>query len=180
MFKWTSLPPLVRVPLKYGILGAGLSLTFVISFYYFGKHPFLIPPFFDIRVILIAIFLFFSLREVRDYFFEGILYFWQGMAGSLVYLGCMAGLGFIGIIAFGTIEAGFVDTYIAQGIAQIKSIPPESVKQIGKQAVDEVLNTLPATTLIKMAIKYTSQTFAIGFFITIIISVILRRQPKTQ
>jgi hypothetical protein len=177
---WSRIPPLVRIPLKYGILGAVLSLAFLISFYYFGKHPFLIPPFFDIRVLLIAIFLFFSLREVRDYFFEGILYFWQGMAGSLVYLSCMAALGFIGILLFGTFEPDFIQAYITQGIAQIKSIPPESIKQIGQQAVDEVLNTLPKTTLTEMAIKYTSQTFAIGFFITIIISVILRRQPKPQ
>ena len=179
MLNWKSIPPLVRIPLKYGILGGALSLSFAISFYYFGKHPFLIPPFFDIRVILIAIFLFFSLREVRDYFFGGLLYLWQGMAGSLVFLSCMALLGFIGILIFGTLQPDFVNAYIAQGLAQIKSIPPDSIKQIGQQAVDEVLKTLPTTTLSQMAIKYTSQTFAIGFFITIIISVILRRQPKT-
>ncbi len=180
MFSWKSIPPLVRIPLKYGVLGGVLSLSFAISFYYFGRHPFLIPPFFDIRVLLIGIFLFFSLREVRDYFFEGIFYFWQGMAGSLVYLGCMALVGWLGLMAFGTFEPDFVDVYITQGIAQIKSIPPESIQQVGQQAVDEVLKTLPTTSLSQMAIKYTSQTFAIGFFITIIISVILRRQPKTQ
>lgn len=177
---WKRIPPLVRIPLKYGIFGGVLSLAFVVTFYYLGKHPFLIPPFFDIRVFLIAIFLFFSLREVRDYFFEGIFYFWQGMAGSLVYLSCMALIAALGLLAFGNYEPGFVSIYIEQGMAQIKSIPLESIEQIGQRAVDEVLESLPKTTLAQMAIKYTSQTFAIGFFITIIISVILRRQPKPQ
>jgi hypothetical protein len=180
MFKMNRIPPLVRIPFKYGILGGSLSVVFVISFYYFGKHPFLIPPFFDIRVLLIAIFLFFALREVREYFFEGILYFWQGMAGCLVYLFTMASLGLVGVLSFGSLVPNFRDMYVAQGIAQLSNLPPESIKQIGQAAYDEVLATLPLTTLNQMAIKYTSQTFAIGFFITIIISVILRRQPKTQ
>ena len=179
MLSWNSIPPLVRVPLKYGILGGALSVGFFISFYYFGKHPFLIPPFFDIRVLLIAIFLFFALREVRDYFFDGILYFWQGMAGCLVYLASMATIGLAGVLGFGNLEPGFRDMFVEQGLAQIKSLPPDSISQIGKQAVDEVLITLSKTTLNQMAFKYTGQTFAIGFFITIIISVILRRQPKT-
>ena len=160
------------------MLGGLLGVAFVISFYFFGKHPFLIPPFFDIRVLLIAIFLFFALREVRDYFFKGILYFWQAMAGCLVYLTTMAIIGLMGVISFGNIDNNFVNLYIEQGIAQLKSLPPESIEQIGKQAYDEVLSTLPTTTLSQMAFKYTGQTFAIGFFITIIISVILRRQPK--
>lgn len=179
MLSWNSIPPLVRIPLKYGILGGVLSVAFFISFYYFGKHPFLIPPFLDIRVLLIAILLFFALREVREFFFQGILYFWQGMAGCLVYLVTMAAIGHLGILGFGNFDPNFRDMFVQQGMAQIKSLPPDSIAQIGKQAVDEVLATLPTTTLSQMAFKYTGQTFSIGFFITIIISVILRRQPKT-
>lgn len=178
MLNWKSIPPLVRIPLAYGLLGGLLSVGFVIMFYYFGKHPFLIPPFFDSRILVIAILTFFALKEVRDYFLGGILFFWQAMAGCLVFLGGMMAVGFIGIYVFGTFQAGFVTKYIEQGMAQIRAIPPESVKQIGQQAVDEVLKTLPTTTLTDMTLKYTSQTIAIGFFVTIIISVILRRQPK--
>jgi len=180
MFNWNTIPPLVRIPFKYGVLGGVLSVAFAISFYYLGRHPFLIPPFFDIRVLLIAILLFFALREVREFFFDGILYFWQGMAGCLVYLATMATIGLIGIFSFGNSQPRFLDMFVEQGVAQIKSLPPESIEQIGKQAVDEVLMKLPTTTLSQMVFKYTGQTFAIGFFITIIISVILRRQPKTQ
>jgi Protein of unknown function (DUF4199) len=178
MLKWKSIPPLARIPLAYGALAGLLSVGFIIMFYYFGKHPFLIPPFFDSRILVIAILTFFALKEVRDYFLGGILFFWQGMGGCLVFLGAMALVDWAGIAIFGALELGFVTAYIEQGIAQIKSIPAESIAQIGQQAVDEVLKTLPTTTLTDMSLKYTSQTFAIGFFITIIVSVILRRQPK--
>jgi hypothetical protein len=178
MLKWKSIPPLARIPLVYGLLGGVVCLVFIISFYYFGKHPLLIPPFFDVRILVTAILTFFALKEVRDYFFGGIIFFWQGMGGCLVFLGALATITSLGIALFGTLEPGFIKLYVDQGIAQIKSLPPESVNQIGAPAVEEVLKTLPNTTLGDLIAKYASQTFAIGFFITIIISVILRRQPK--
>jgi len=178
MFNWNRIPPLVRIPLKYGILSGLLSVTFLILFYFAGKHPLLIPPYFDSRILVMAILLFFALREVRDYFFGGILFFWQGMAGCLVFLASMALLGWIGIIVFSAIEPGFVSLYIEQGLSQIKRIPPEIIKQIGQEAVDEELQLLPNMTAALLAKKFTGQTFILGFFITIIISVISRRQPK--
>jgi hypothetical protein len=177
-FAWQRIPPLVRVPLLYGLLGGLVCIGFIILFYYMGKHPLLIPPFFDVRVLIIAILLFFAIKEVRDYFFGGIIFLWQGMGGCLVFLASLAATSALGMALFGALEPGFVKLYIDQGIQQIKNIPATSIEQIGKQAVEEVLKTLPTTTLGDLIQKYTGQTFAIGFFITIIISVILRRQPK--
>lgn len=170
----------MRIPLTYGLLGGLLNVVFLILFYYLGKHPLLIPPYFDSRIFLIAILLFFALKEVRDYFFGGILYLWQGMLGCLVFLGGMILMGWIGIIVFNAYEPGFVTLYIDQGVAQLKGIPAEIVNQIGQQAVDEELKMLPEMTALKMAKKFTGQTLILGFFITIIISVISRRQPKPQ
>lgn len=176
---WKRIPPLVRIPMVYGGLGGVICAAFIATFYYFGKHPLLILPFFDVRIFVIAILTFFALKEVRDYFFGGILFFWQGMGGCLIFLAGMAAVSGLGMGIFGSFEPDFIKLYVDQGIAQIKSLPPESVKQIGQLAVDEVLNTLPKTTLADLIQKYTGQTFGIGFFITIIVSVILRRQPKS-
>jgi Protein of unknown function (DUF4199) len=178
MFSWERIPPLVRIPFLYGVLGGGLSLAFAISFYYFGKHPFWIFPMFDIRVFVIAIFLFVSLKEVRDYFFDGVLYFWQGLGGSLVYLFSMAFFSTMGLIIFMAYQPNFLADYISQGLDQLKNLSPNSIKEIGQPAIDELLKTLPNYTTQEMASKYASQTLIIGTFITIIMSVILRRQPK--
>ena len=44
------------------------------------------------------------------------------MAGSLVYLACMALVCLIGLMAFGTYDPGFVELYIAQGLTLIKKM----------------------------------------------------------
>lgn len=180
MFSWKKILPLVRIPLLYGILGAVLSLTSVILFFKFGRHPFYINPVFDLRILLSGILLFFALREVRDYFFGGIMFLWQGMGGCLVYFATLAVVCAIGLYAFGQYDNSFLTEYQRQGLEQISKFNPDAIKQIGQQAVEELQKTLPTVTLTDLIKKYTFQTFVIGLFVTIIISVILRRQPKTN
>ena len=172
--------PLVRVMARYGLISGILSIVSVISFFYMGKHPFWIFPMFDVRILFIAIFLVFGLREVRDYFFGGILFFWQGLGGSLVLLAVMAAVSWVGVMVFGSLEPGFLTEYVKQGLEQISALTPDALKQIGAPAVEETRRTLPSTTLSWMAQRYAMQTFAFGFFITIIIAVVLRRQPSNN
>lgn len=172
--------PLVRVMARYGILSGVIGTIAVIIFFYIGKHPFWIFPLFDPRVLLIAIFLVFGLKEVRDYFQSGVLYFWQGLSGSLVFLAVMSVTGYIGIMIFGTWESDFIKMYITQGLEQINNIPPDSADEIGKSAIEEVRKTIHDTTVAWMAKRYAVQTYLFGFFIAVIISVVLRRQPKSD
>jgi len=172
--------PLVTVMSRYGLISGMLSLVSVVSFYYMGKHPFWVFPMLDVRILFISIFLVFGLREVRDYFFGGILYFWQGLGGSMVFMAVMAAVCYGGVLAFGTFEQGFLQEYIRQGLEQISTLTPDALEQIGAPAVEETKNNLPATTLEWMARRYAMQTFAFGFFITIIIAVVLRRLPSTE
>ena len=76
--------PLVRVCARYGIIAGVLCILILISLFYMGKHPFLVNPFLDFRVPLFGVLIFFALKELRDYYQDGVLFFWQGTAGSLV------------------------------------------------------------------------------------------------
>jgi len=172
--------PLVRVMARYGVLSGVIGIIAVIIFFYIGKHPFWIFPLFDPRVLLIAIFLVFGLKEIRDYFQGGILFFWQGLAGSLVLLAVMSVTGYIGILIFGSLEPEFVKMYITQGLEQINNIPADSADEIGKSAIEEVRKTIHETSVSWMAKRYAVQTYLFGFFIAVIISVVLRRQPKSD
>ena len=170
--------PLVNVMARYGFIAGLLSLVSMVSFFYMGKHPFWVFPMFDVRILFIAIFLVFGLREVRDYFFGGILFFWQGLGGSLVFMSVMAAISYVGVLAFGTFEHNFLQEYIRQGLQQISTLTPDALEQIGAPAVEETKKNLPVTSLEWMARRYALQTFAFGFFLTIIIAVVLRRQPS--
>lgn len=176
---WNRLPPLVRVPLRYGIIGGILGFVLVIILYYINRHPFLIQPFFDFRVALFAVFMFFALKELRDYYFNGLLFFWQGLAACWLFVITFAIVASSLIWIFALNVPDFVTQYIELATNYTKSFPKEAVDQIGKDRYDQTLAEIPKSTGLTLAKKYFGQSVIFALFISIIISVILRRQPKT-
>ena len=75
---------LVKVCVRYGAVAGVLSVILLIILYYSGRNPMLIAPFLDFRIFVLGIFIFFSLKEFRDAYQGGLLYFWQGLFGSFV------------------------------------------------------------------------------------------------
>ncbi|MBY0434990.1 MAG: DUF4199 domain-containing protein [Cyclobacteriaceae bacterium] len=172
--------PLAKVSVRYGALGGLLGMGFLASFYYLGKHPLLINPFLDFRVPLFAVLLFFALKEVRDFFSEGVLHFWQGMIGGFVFTATFALLCAVFLLVFTALQPGFVSSFISIAMEQTKAFSAEDIEKIGRTAYEEGVRALQTTDGRFMATRYFFQSFIIGFFISIIISVILRRQPKTD
>ena len=168
----------IRLSVRYGLISASLALLALIVFFYIGKHPFWIFPLFDIRIVLTIILLVVALREVREYHLAGYLYFWQGMTGSFAFVFTMASMGYAGVWLFGWIEPAFLTDYIAQGMKQLEALSPDALKEIGAPAVAELRKTLPETSLAWMARRYAVQTLVFGLFISVVISVVLRRQPQ--
>jgi hypothetical protein len=173
-------PAYVRVTLRYGAVGGVVGFVLLLILYYLGKHPFLVPVFFDFRIILFGILLFFSLREVRDYFSKGILSFWEGMMGSFVFVSTYALVASLLIWLFTSLEPAFVARYISLFEEQARNFPPEVIERIGKEVYERNLEALFATNGFDLAVLYFGQSLIIGLFLSIIISVILRRQPKTS
>lgn len=170
--------PLVQVPLKYGIIAGFLGAALVFGLYAIDRHPFLIPVFFDFRIYLFGVFIFFTLKELRDFHYGGFLYFWEGLIASFIFTAAFAiiAAGCIGmlILAF----PGFLQSYITQSVEQLKLLPPHVIESIGKDTFDRNLAILPTTNAFDLALLYFTQSFMIGMFVSIILSVILRRQPK--
>ncbi len=173
-----SFSPLVKIPVKFGVIAGILGAVIDIVLYYLGKHPFLFPVYYDFRVVLFCVFMFFTLKEYRDFYKGGILYFWEGSISSFIFAVVFTLVAILLMVIFGTFKPDFLSTYISLSIQQIKSIPPEIVAQIGKGVYQRNLEILPTTTLGDMMMLYAMQSFIIGLFISIILSVILRRQPK--
>ena len=171
--------PIIIVPLKYGLIAGVLTSLLVVAFFYLVQHPFLIPVFLDFRIFIFGVFIFFTLKELRDFHYAGILYFWQGLLSSLMFTSVFA-LWSSGCIAlFVVIEPRFLETYISLSIEQLRALPPDIVERIGKDVYERNLELLPATNGLDLAFLYFTQSFMISFFISIILSVILRSQPKT-
>jgi hypothetical protein len=171
--------PLFRVPVMYGAIAGVLGFFLMIGLYYIGYHPFSVPVQLDFRVFLFGIFIFFTLKEVRDIHKGGILYFWEGSLMSFIFLLAFATIASAAIAIFIMIFPEFLDSYITMKMDFLKTLPPDIVERIGKDVVESNLKMLPATNALDLAALYFWQSFMIGAFISIILSVILRKQPKT-
>ncbi|HEU5148733.1 MAG TPA: DUF4199 domain-containing protein [Chryseosolibacter sp.] len=171
--------PLVKVSLRYGLLAGAIGSALLIGLYYMDRHPFLIPVYIDFRIILFGILIFFTLREVRDYYQNGVMYFWQGFLASFLFTLAYAIVSSVVLVVFMELVPAFVSDYISLSVAQLKSLPSEVIESIGKDVYERNLKMLPETDADDLGSLYFLQSFLISLFISIILSVILRRQPQT-
>jgi Protein of unknown function (DUF4199) len=171
--------PLLTISLKHGLTAGLLSVLLLVATYYMGQHPLMISPYFDYRIILFSVFIFFALKEYRDSRNQGVLYFWQGMMGSYLVIAVAGTIGALGLLLFAYLEKDFVPAYIRTMTQYLEAFPQEEIKAIGKEVYDRNLALLPFTTSKLLAISYFGHGILIGLFISIVLSVILRKQPKT-
>lgn len=170
--------PLFTIAVRYGAIAAVLSIGLNIALFYMNRHPVMISPYLDFRVFLYGIFIFFSLKEYRDFHNEGALHFFQGMFGSFVLVATAAVLGSILYRIFGAFETNFIPEYIRLMTEYLKGWPEEDIARVGKETFERNLQSLPSTNMGQIATMYLVQSFGIGLFVSIIMSVILRKQPK--
>jgi hypothetical protein len=172
--------PLTAVPLRNGLIAGLLGFFLLVVLYFMGKHPFLFLIFFDFRILLFAVFMTLTLKEIRDSHQEGIIFFWQGMIANLIFTVLFAVITGALIWLLCILYAPFLSNYIITALAQMKALPAEVITRIGKDAHESNLTALAATNGYTLAKHYFWQSFILSFFISIIISVILRRQPKND
>jgi hypothetical protein len=177
---FSSVRRLAWLSVRNGLIAGVLGFFILVALYYMGRHPFLFPIYFDFRIILLSVFIVMTLKEFRDDFQEGILYFGQAMIGAFLFTLVFALLASTLVWAFCFIVPEFLISYIQIATDQLKSIGPEIIEQLGKEVYDRNLNKLPSTSGIDLAFDYFGKTFIISLFISIIISVILRKQPQTN
>jgi hypothetical protein len=170
---------LLRISVRYGTVGGILAFVLLLIMFYLGRHPLITSPFLDFRILLFGIFVFFTLKEFRDYEQEGVLYFPQAMIGGLTVILIMTTITSIMLQIFGSAEKDFVATYIDQVTAYLKSFSLEDIERVGKEIYERNLAALPSTNISKLTVTYFFHGMVIGFFVNVILSVILRRQPKT-
>lgn len=175
---FSSWHPLLRVTLRYGVVSGVIGFVIVLILYYTDHHPFLIPVFLDYRVVFFAIFFVFALREFRDFHNGGILYFWQGMIGTLTITVLFAIISSSAIYIFAKADPEFVESYISLSLTQVKSFSQDDIDRIGQDVYQAGIDSLKEADAYFLASRYFVQSFILSFFISIIISVILRRQPK--
>jgi len=171
--------PLVKIPFRYGLLGGLIGCMVISILFFLGRHPFLLPVIFDFRILMFSVFIFFSLKEIRDYHLEGILFFWQGMVSSYIFILTAALIGSGFTWAFALWSPWFLPLYVEKLQQQMLGYKEEIIKSVGTEVYSQQLAKLPFTTPLDLAGDYFLKSLIIGLFLAIIFSVIVRRTPQT-
>lgn len=169
--------PLLSVPIKFGSFAGILAITMFFVLYFMELNPFVESRLMDI--ILLPIFIFFSLKDFRDVRNGGVLHYWQGMTvGVLMYL-LMATISALFIYIFTTwIDPNVLHEYIADRVNLMQESKVQFLEQLGEDTYEKAIVDVSATKPITLAIDDFLKKSIIGLMLTIMISIILRKQPK--
>ncbi|RAV99864.1 DUF4199 domain-containing protein [Pseudochryseolinea flava] len=170
--------PLVMTGLRAGAVAGLLTLALMIGLFYMNRHPLLMAPYLDFRIIVFGVFIFFAQKEFRDYIQEGVLYFWQGMMIALICFTVANIISALGMQIFGLLEKTFVTVYVEQMRSYLSTFPEQEVKRIGKEVFDSNFKALSSTNVFDLTISFFAKGTFIGLFVSVIVSIILRKQPK--
>jgi hypothetical protein len=170
--------PLVSIAIRYGLIAAVLAFSLLAGLFYFGHHPLMVAPFLDFRIVLFGLFIFFCLKEYRDTHQDGVLYFWQGMVASFIIVMLVGTVASLLLLMFCELEKEFIPSYVQAMTEYLQTFPEEDVARIGKETFERNLKDLSSTNGKQLASLYFAQSIMIGLFVSIIMSVILRKLPK--
>lgn len=165
-----------KVALKYGLVGGALTIISVLVLSTFEDNPIMKARFLDF--LIIPIFIFFSLKEFRDYVNRRILHFWQGFV-----------LGLVCYLMISLISASFIFTYtkylnqsvfrsyVEQRVDYLEENEEGLKEEMGEQVYKDTLSSVRNISPLDIALDDLIKKSAIGTLITIIIAVILRKVP---
>ncbi|MEM7108822.1 MAG: DUF4199 domain-containing protein [Bacteroidota bacterium] len=171
--------PLFKVAFKYAITASVLGIGLFLLLFYTGRHPLLIPILYDFRILLFGVFIYFSIREFKTYHNAGELHFWQGLLIGIFFyvlvgavVGCVIGL-------FATLQPEFLSEYVQSNVLGLEmnkdQLTADGPVNMTEAEFNRQLELIKATGPATLGVDYFIKSCIIGFFISILLGVILRK-----
>ena len=172
MIKMNS--PYVRVPLRFGSVGGLVSIALFVALYLLDKNPLVTIRIAD--VFIIPIFIFFGIREFKDYYNQRKLRFWQGMSIGIATYVIIALLSAICvfIIVYFVDDALFQD-FVSNSVSDLLDKKEALVEQFGEESFNATLEKTSSMKKIHLPVDDFIKKCIIGLFLTIVFSIILRK-----
>jgi len=164
--------------LKYAITcGLFLTILFHLSFFYMAN------PYIDINhlffdFLIFCLFLFFALKEFKNFKNEGILHFWQAMTISFyVYIQASLLFSFY-LIVYHYLNPELLESYKTEAMAFLTERSEMYVERFGEAQLEQQKEAIAQTTARSLILQATIKKISIGLFSAPIISILLRKKPK--
>lgn len=174
-----NIKPIFRVPLKYGSAASVLAIVLMIVMYFSGKHPMLIPVFYDYRIFLFGVIIFFSVKEYREYYNGGKLHFWEGLVNGIITYIIVALIAGAFIWVFSLVVPDFLKSYVNGTISGLEldkaQLTGDGTITISEEEFQRQVAMLREIRPSVLTLDYIIKSMVIGFPITLIIAVFLRK-----
>lgn len=167
---------LVKVPLKYGIVGGILSMLVFLVLYWSGDYP-LVESSYIINGVIILLMLFFAVKELRDYHYDGKLLYWQGMTAGFVCVLVICLLSALFVVIF----ISYIDEHILiqhQSYIQDKLTdhPEEWIERHGEEIYQQVIaQNRQLLSPLEIAVDDFLKKGVVGLFISTVIALLFKR-----
>jgi hypothetical protein len=161
---------------NYGLAGGAIIIILFLILQLFNINPMVANKKMDFGFIILPLFVFFAIKEFRDFKNNRQLRFWQGMTvGFFTYIILALNSAIFLWLVLGIISPELLDQYIIDRTLLIESKKNEIMGTLGEDVYYQTHYDLQNVTPFVLALDdFLKKTFA-GLFITIIISVILRK-----
>ncbi|CAN5477930.1 hypothetical protein BH23BAC1_BH23BAC1_44440 [soil metagenome] len=171
----SKLKPYLINALKYGLIGGVLTITLFFILLYLNVNPLVASKRLDFGFFIIPVFVFFSIKEFRNLRNYKQLRFWQGMTiGFFTYLIlAFISASFIWLVL--NINNDLLDQYIFDRSLLVENNKDQIVETLGEEVFYQTYQDIQQVTPFILALDDFLKKIFAGLFITIIISVILRR-----
>ncbi len=168
---------LIRVGLMYGAIGGVVVIILILGLHFMGRNPLL-----DIRivdVVILAVFLVFSMREFRERYNSGALHYWQGVSiGMITYVvTALISAAFI-LVFVEFIKPDVLQDYVGNRLELLDQNKQQLIDTINAEAYEKAVDGVKKTTASDLALDDLLKKSFIGLFLTIIIAVILRKKTN--
>lgn len=166
---------LFRLSIRYGLIGAVLILIMFLVFYFSDSNPLQELQMFDLFII--PIFIFFGIKEFRDRYNGQLLQYWQGMTGGAIIFILIATVTSVFLYAFiQWIDPELMQDYVQSRLAILEETRTKIVEEMGADSYIESYESVKNTTLKDVILDSFIKKIIIGFLITSVVAVVLKRK----
>lgn len=168
--------PYLLVPSKYGGVGGMLSILLFLILMWLGENPLISGSMFGF--FFIPIFVFFSIKEFKTYYNAGYLHFWQGMSiGFFCYMLLALLYALFVWVYLQSFDPEMLQAYVADRVALVMDTKSNLTAQLGEAVYEKTLADLQQVSAFDMALDSFLRKIFVGFFVTTLVSVVMRRSP---
>ncbi|MEP5612153.1 MAG: DUF4199 domain-containing protein [Cyclobacteriaceae bacterium] len=169
---------MIKSSIKYSILCGFFLVTLFWVSVKFGSNPLLDIRHFLFDLVIYFLFIFFAQKEFKTYHNEGILHFWQGMTIAFVVYLPAAVISTVSLLLIFQMDPSIMENYREGALAFLESKKIVLLEGITQEEYMQRVNDVDAITSTDLVISSGLKKVLAGFFITPVVSIILRKKPK--